>query len=357
MTTPTTTLAPGLTLDEMRAADPIPATATMPPDMAALIKPDSGIYIRSNYAPNTAFQVGEPPGATADWRVLESDGQIRSTIPGLTQTELEFDPDAASPDDDAHTEGYRPPWVEQRYLPELAPYPVAATQSGLATDRMFMEPFAAEAERFPYPWRTIGKVFTPTGGGTGFLVGPNLVLTAGHVMPWDQANWWVQFIPAYRNGDPNPTPFGSSYVSEYRGYRPQGGEVFGYDYAVCRLYQPLGNALGWMGTRSAGDSDIESRSYTSSGYPDTFGGRPAVNFALGIRDIDDDAPGREYETVHHVSDGWSGGPLWYFAGTDPYAIGVTSGHEKDEFDPRRDVYAGQRAMTDLVRFGLDNWRT
>jgi hypothetical protein len=356
MTTPTTAPAPGLTLEEMRAAAPIPATATMPPDIAALIKPDSGIYIRSNYTPNTAFQVGEPPGAAADWRVLESDGQIRSTIPGLERTELKFDPDAASPDDDVHIEGYRPPWVEQRYLPELAPYPLAAQQTGLAEDRMFLEAFAAEAERFPYPWRTIGKVYTPTAGGTGYLVGPNLVLTAGHVMPWDQANWWVQFIPAYRNDDPNPTPFGWSYVSEFRGYRPQGGSPFGYDYALCRLYQPLGNALGWMGTRSAGDSDIESRSYTSSGYPDSFGGRPAVNFALGIRDIDNDSPGREYETVHHVSHGWSGGPLWYFAGTDPYAIGVTSGYEKDGFDPTRDVYAGSSAMTDLVRFGLDNWR-
>ncbi|WNG87800.1 trypsin-like serine protease [Mycobacterium sp. ITM-2016-00317] len=356
MTTPTTAPARGLTLEEMRAAAPIPATETMPPDIAALVKPDSGIYIRANYTPNTAFQVGELPGATGDWRVLESDGQIRSTIPGLERTELEFDPRAAAPDHDLHTEGYRPPWVEQRYLPDLAPYPLAGRQTGLPEDRMFLEAFAAEAERFPYPWRTIGKVYTPTAGGTGYLVGPNLVLTAGHVMPWDQADWWVQFIPAYRDGDSNPTPFGWSYVSEYRGYRPQGGSPFGYDYALCRLYQPLGNALGWMGTRSAGDDDIESRSYTSSGYPDSYGGRPAVNFSLGIRDIDNDSPGREYETVHHVSSGWSGGPLWYFAGTNPYAIGVTSGYEKDGLDPTRDVYAGSSAMTDLVRFGLDNWR-
>ncbi|SDC56052.1 Trypsin [Geodermatophilus telluris] len=356
MTTPATAPAPGLTLDELRASAPIPATETMPPDVAALIKPDSGIYIRSDYTETAALRVGDPPGATADWRVLESDGQIRSTVPGLAQTALEFDPGAAPPKDDAHTEGYRPSWVEQRFLPELAPYPLSAQRSGLTRDRVFLEPFASEAERFPYPWRTIGKVYTPTGGGTGYLVGPNLVLTAGHVMPWDQANWWVQFIPAYRSGDSNPTPFGSSYVSEYRGYRPQGSSPFGYDYAVCRLYQPLGNALGWLGTRSAGDGDIGSRDYISSGYPDTFGGRPAVNFALGIRDIDSDDPGREYETVHHVSAGWSGGPLWYFAGTDPYAIGVTSGYETDGLDPTRDVYAGYRAMTDLVRFGLDNWR-
>ncbi|ORV19292.1 hypothetical protein AWB94_32560 [Mycolicibacterium canariasense] len=153
----------------------------MPSDIAELIKPDSGIYIRSNYTPNTAFQVGKPPGATADWRVLESDGQIRSTIPGLEQTELRFDPDVESRERDVHIEGHRPPWVEQRYLPELAPYPLAAQQTGLAEDRMFLEAFAAEAERFPYPWRTIGKVYTPTAGGTGYLVGPNLVLTAGHV--------------------------------------------------------------------------------------------------------------------------------------------------------------------------------
>ncbi|MGW4367097.1 trypsin-like serine peptidase [Nocardia takedensis] len=355
MTTMTAAPAPGLTLEEMRAAAPLPATAAMPSDMAALIEPDSGIYIRTKYTPGTAFQVGDPPGATERWRVLESDGQIRSSVPGVERTALDVDPEAAPPDDDVLTEGYRPPWIEQRYLPDLTPYPVSAHRSGLGEDRVFMEPFAAEAERFAYPWCTIGKVYTSTGGGTGFLVGPNLILTAGHVAPWQGADWWMRFIPAYRAGDANPEPFGSSYVSEFRGYR-RDGDVFGYDYAVCRLYRPLGNALGWMGTYSAGDSDIQSRNYTSSGYPDTFGGRPAVNFALGIRDIDSDSPGREYETVHHVSDGWSGGPLWYFAGSDPYAVGVTSGSEVDEFDPRRDVYAGYRAMTDLVKFGLDNWR-
>ena len=166
----------------------------------------------------------------------------------------------------------------------------------------------------------------------------------------------MEFVPALRQGDPNPRPFGSSFVAQYRGYnRPS--DVFGYDYVVCQLYNPLGRALGWMGSQSWGDEDeYERRDYISSGYPATFGGRPAVQFSVGIRDLDNDNPGKELETVEYTTGGWSGGPLWFFAGQNPTIVGVLSGAETDVFDPRRDVYAGYTAMIDLVRFGLDNWR-
>jgi hypothetical protein len=166
----------------------------------------------------------------------------------------------------------------------------------------------------------------------------------------------MEFIPALRQGDPNPRPFGSSFISQYRGYnRPS--DVFGYDYVVCQLYSPLGQALGWMGAQSWGNEDeYEARDYTSSGYPAAFGGRPAVQFSVGIRDIDNDNPGKELETVEYTTGGWSGGPLWFFAGQSPTVVGVLSGAETDGLDPRRDVYAGYKAMIDLVKFGLDNWR-
>jgi hypothetical protein len=37
-------------------------------------------------------------------------------------------------------------------------------------------------------------------------------------------------------------------------------------------------------------------------------------------------------------------------------VGVLSGSEKDELDPRRAVFAGGSGMMDLIRFGLANWR-
>jgi hypothetical protein len=160
-------------------------------------------------------------------------------------------------------------------------------------------------------------------------------------------------------GEPNPRPFGSSFVERFRGYNTR-PEVSGKDYVICKLYNPLGNALGWLGRIwFSNEDEYFRRSYNSSGYPDSFGNRPAVEFDLGIRDIDSDSPGLELECVLRpdLGSGWSGGPLWLPMPSGlPAVVGVLSGAETDEFDPRRAVFAGGRGMVDLVNFGLDNWR-
>ncbi|BCJ75043.1 hypothetical protein CS0771_45870 [Catellatospora sp. IY07-71] len=355
-----------LDLEHLTSTAPLPATEDMPAEIAELLRPDSGVYIRSDHKPTMDYSL-EPVAGTADmWRVIDNatNGELRLTIPGLDRTELQPEERAADSVsvEEAGTDSHRPPWIEQEFLPSLVPFRLSAQSSGLPQAQVFMEPRprVIEAERLPYPWCTVGRIVVRSSLGTwvgsGVLVGPNLVLTAGHVAPWGGTNWSMEFIPGLREGDSNPRPFGSSFVERYRGYNTP-GEVSGYDYVVCKLYNPLGRALGWMGTQWwSSESSYESRSYTSSGYPASFGGRPAVQFAVGIRDIDSDSPGIELETVTYTSGGWSGGPLWFFAGQSPTIVGTLSGSEKDEFDPRRDVYAGYMAMVDLVIFGLDNWR-
>jgi hypothetical protein len=113
-----------------------------------------------------------------------------------------------------------------------------------------------------------------------------------------------------------------------------------------------------MGTQWWGNEDeYYNRRFQSSGYPDAFGWRPAVEFSIGIRDIDSDDPGLELEVGSHLqlSGGWSGGPLWFFTNEGPFVVGILSGFEKDELDPTRFVFAGGRHMVDLVKFGLANW--
>jgi V8-like Glu-specific endopeptidase len=46
-----------------------------------------------------------------------------------------------------------------------------------------------------YPWWSIGLVKGNRGTGTGALIGRNLVLTAGHVVPWDAQDAWMTFSP------------------------------------------------------------------------------------------------------------------------------------------------------------------
>ena len=65
-----------------------------------------------------------------------------------------------------------------------------------------------------------------------------------------------------------------------------------------------------MVSKSFGNEDeYYRRSCLASGYPGHCGQRPAVELDLGIRDIDNDSPGLELETVNRpdLQPGWSGG--------------------------------------------------
>jgi V8-like Glu-specific endopeptidase len=222
-----------------------------------------------------------------------------------------------------------------------------------------------------YPWCTIGKVFvgwnsnfaSPIWTGSGCLVGPNLLLTASHVAPWDKAGWWMRFVPAYDNG---AEPFGSSYVSDFRGVKNT-NQVEGLDYVICRLYTPLGKTCGWMGTRWWGnDNEYKTRRWISVGYPgDSLNAQvPMVEADITVNDVDDQGDGKKLETDNlFASPGWSGGPMWNFLGSDgvsdPRCVGVMSGWEQESFlfwtTETDDVDAGGSFMTNLVIWAEQNW--
>ncbi|MET0780230.1 MAG: hypothetical protein ABWZ16_01755, partial [Microbacterium sp.] len=201
-------------------------------------------------------------------------------IPGQEQSELS-PPEAAAPASEQSTEPYCPPWA--------TPADPASDESFTIEGDSFIAP-AVHEEPNPmlYPMCTVGIVFNSNGQrGSGVLVGPNLLLTAGHVAPWGAANWSMEFVPAYRNG---ARPFGSSYVQNYHGYNTT-GSVTGYDFIICKLYNPLGTALGWMGSASFGnEDDYYNKRFVSSGYPGSYGERPAVELDMAVRDIDNDSP-------------------------------------------------------------------
>jgi hypothetical protein len=78
-----------------------------------------------------------------------------------------------------------------------------------------------------YPWRCTGRIFTYTSwptpnwswSGSGVLVGPGHVLTAGHVAPWGSQSWAMLFVPACWDGASVYGAGASSYVSDYRGWK------------------------------------------------------------------------------------------------------------------------------------------
>jgi hypothetical protein len=275
---------------------------------------------------------------------------------------------------------FQPPWINLTYLPQLVPFrprtrrragvtpfPRATTLLLLGSTPMRM----LDARLLPtcgYPYSTIGRVESgfgsefdrPRTSGTGVLVGPNMLLTATHLMQWDHPpeGWWMRFVPGFVSG---LEPYGHSYVQTVHGYRAQ-AHPHGLDYVLGRLYTPLGKRVGWMGSQSFGDEDRYSdRRWISVGYPSIYmnGLEPAMEINIDIDDIDnDDNDSKELEVDYNdaFGGGWSGGPLFGWIDDQPRVIGVKSGWEVDGYDPARGVFAGGGPMVDLVKYGWANWQ-
>lgn len=217
-----------------------------------------------------------------------------------------------------------------------------------------------------WPWCTVGKVFVginsnfnaPLWTGSGVMVGVNVMLTAAHVVPWDQPGWWMRFVPAFENG---AEPFASSYVETAYGYENT-SNVTGIDYAVCKLYTHLGNTVSYMGAYAPGDNnEYYAGSWSSVGYPAEPGTNPGANFMIveqpvKIIDIEvEPEGGLELESNVYSLGGWSGGPMWNWIGGQPLVIGVLSGRETDPGEARQNVSAGGKPLVDLVIYGRTTW--
>jgi hypothetical protein len=106
----------------------------------------------------------------------------------------------------------------------------------------------------------VGKIYSstrPGGAGSAALVGPRLAVTAAQCLPTGSP-WWIRFVPASFDGTSLHGSGVESFVSDTRAFAP--GGVTGYDWALLRLYEPLGSWLGFFGFNGY-DDDWENRPY------------------------------------------------------------------------------------------------
>ncbi len=107
--------------------------------------------------------------------------------------------------------------------------------------------------------------------GSGTMIGPNFVLTAGHVIK--DANNQVRkvfiYLPAAND---NLLPFSklsvkAVYVSKkYDRFSKNERQNREFDYGMLVLDSPIGNATGWYGLAIPRDLSLEKQSVTISGY-------------------------------------------------------------------------------------------
>jgi V8-like Glu-specific endopeptidase len=201
-----------------------------------------------------------------------------------------------------------------------------------------------------YPWRCVGKVETPLGSGSGTMVGPRHLLTCSHVIDW-HANGgagWIKFTPMFYNGS---APYGSGWGTRVYSKKKVTGPTIDstegkYDYVVVVLDRTLGQATGWMGTKTYHDSWDGGAYWTHAGYPGdlTGGQRPTYQTSIAL-DGDFWTPD-SHQRIEHQGDVWpgqSGGPFWGYWDGSPYAVAAQSGQTA-----QRNSASGGSDLVDLV---------
>jgi V8-like Glu-specific endopeptidase len=258
----------------------------------------------------------------------------------------------------------RPSGVAQISLRRLNGRVVIPTDTG----RVYGE-YPARIPFYPsgYPWGCIGRLFVWadttaanwSSYGSAALIGPRAVLTAAHMVPWGSSNWAALFVAGYYDGSSTSGPGGQSWVTNAHGYA--GNNVTAHDMAVMRLQDPLGNWLGYLGTKAYADNWEGGAYWNLVGYPSAVTAeRPSWQGSIHV--IDDDEDGDAQELEHHGDDtgGDSGGPFFGFWNDGAYTIGTVSGYEviSGPFgigDEDNNIVAGGPALNAIVQYARQNW--
>ncbi len=354
--------------------NPILATAEMPSELRRL-RSTRAVYVSTAEGEEPLTEVAkiETVGRRTIWQIKVSDtGDEAAHRLGKTAVRYDHKHICQAIDRNVSTEGNRPPWLNQLFIPRGMPRPARPRMrrfNGRRVEPLYV--FGNDDRQIyedtSYPWGCVGKIYTSDGfQGSGALVGKNLVITAAHVVPWTSAaagSWWMRFVPAYFNG---ASLFGSgveSYVSDTSAIN-NGNNVSGYDWALLKLYNPVGEIAGWFGYNGWSSAWEKQNYWTVLGYPTAVGGgeMPSWQGSIDYHDEDGDSNGGEEleSNTADITPGNSGGPVFgTWNGDAPRVIGVVSGQEH-EYVPLfssddNNIFASGSGFTNLIAWGLTNW--
>jgi V8-like Glu-specific endopeptidase len=171
-----------------------------------------------------------------------------------------------------------------------------------------------------FPWRVVGKAYIrfpndSSWGGSGALIDPFHVLTAGHVVHDTAEGGWateIEFVPGM---DGNSAPFSSAWDVNVRA--PAGwvdSQDQDYDWGLITLDRSVGTWIGWFGYTYEALDYYPQKTFNLAGYP------AELDQGLGLYWAANVATRATDNVLYHVIDstgGQSGGPIWrYVEATD-----------------------------------------
>jgi hypothetical protein len=362
---------PPLTDQELIKLDNVIKRGRPPDELRSLVSPNSFVVPKSvkDFKPESALRKITLDGYGSAWNLLPGQ-EIIMGLPVQTMSEVSGKKLSRAGRPADSLEGARPAWCDLIYHPKLAGRPRVRKGRRGKVMVAFSDP------RLPfvpsgYPWACIGKlIVTPdvanpsrTISGTASLVGRNVIVTSGHLLPWGAAPFSskAQFIPAYFNGSSTVGPSVASFVTQFHGYDPASSDV-GHDMAVGKLADALGDPLGFFGFQTYSDSWNNLNTWFMVGYPAAVAGGEQPSWQQGISFHDDDEYGdaMQLESQNCVSSpGDSGAACWkWWSDGWPKIVGIHSANEEEYVvftTEWNSVAAGGQALSDLIQWARTTW--
>ena len=183
-----------------------------------------------------------------------------------------------------------------------------------------------------YPWRAICalKITAKNGSkwiGTGWLISPRTVITAGHcVYMHDQGGWAksIEVIPARNDSSKPYGSASSSYLKSVTGWTQSKNRENDYGAIILPSNYRPGDVTGYFGYSVKNDSYLLSSVLNLSGYPgDKPGGDQQWFMALKPKSASSRVITYDIDTMG----GQSGAPVWVKIGDARSCVGIhTNGH-------------------------------
>jgi V8-like Glu-specific endopeptidase len=176
------------------------------------------------------------------------------------------------------------------------------------------------------PWQWICSLLMTAGDGsrwigTGWLIGPRTVITAGHCVFMREHGGWVREIQVMPGRNAADSSLGNVVANQFRSVR---GWVEGQkricDYGAIILPEssPFGTQLGTFGYAMPADSVLAGLLVNISGYP---GDKPPGTQWYHSRTLTSVTPRTLVYDVD-TAGGQSGAPVWWRQGDKRYVVGI-----------------------------------
>jgi glutamyl endopeptidase len=177
-----------------------------------------------------------------------------------------------------------------------------------------------------YPWRAIcGLKITAANGrrfiGTGWLVAPRTVITAGHCVFMHNEGGWARSVEVVPGLNDASRPFGSAFSGALRsvtGWTQSRNREYDYGAIILPANARLGDRTGWFGLAVRDDAFLRSAALNLSGYPGDKGGNQQWFMAQRAKATS----GRVITYDIDTMGGQSGSPVWVLQNGQRYGVGV-----------------------------------